>query len=114
MMNIDKPTFQSTGVATFFTAVNCKESITLSISLQKQIQPINSVVDKITLEVKICAYSKLRPVVAGYKIERASFLSGLITNTARQVKGNPLESFSAGSSIPNLTANSLFSSAIIG
>lgn len=52
--------------------------------------------------------------MAGYSIERRSFLSGPITNTARHVKGRPSLSFSRGSSIPNCTARSLLSSAIIG
>lgn len=59
-------------------------------------------------------YSKFRPVVAGYSIDRRNFLSGPITNTARHVSGRPSLSFSRGSSIPNCTARSLFSSAIIG
>lgn len=49
--------FQSTGVATFLYAVSCRESTTLRIS------------------------SKFLPVVAGYRIESFSFLSGPKTNT---------------------------------
>lgn len=50
-------TFQSTGVATFLYAVSCRESTTLRIS------------------------SKFLPVVAGYRMESFSFLSGPKTNT---------------------------------
>lgn len=50
-------TFQSTGVATFLYAVSCRESTTLRIS------------------------SKFLPVVAGYRMESFSFLSGPNMNT---------------------------------
>ena len=63
---------------------------------------------------KMVTYSKLRPVVAGYKMESANFLSGLMTKTARQVKGIPEASFSTGSNIPSCVAKTRFSSAIIG
>ena len=62
----EPPFRQSAGVATFLTAVNCNESITLKTS------------------------SKFLPVVAGYKIDNLSFLSGPMIKTARQVNGIPI------------------------
>ena len=52
--------------------------------------------------------------MAGYKIESFNFLSGPMIKTALQVKGNPEAVFSSGSIMPSFTANSRFSSAIIG
>ena len=67
LTTMQEPPFrQSAGVATFLTAVNCNESITLKTS------------------------SKFRPVVAGYKIDNLSFLSGPMIKTARQVNGIPI------------------------
>lgn len=60
------------------------------------------------------SYSKLRPVVAGYKIDSRIFLDGSIMNTARADMGNPRLSTSAGSSIPSDVASFLDSSSIIG
>eukprot|EP00732_Lithocolla_globosa_P006759 Lithocolla_globosa_v1_NODE_8062_length_866_cov_859.257707.p2 type:complete len:127 gc:universal NODE_8062_length_866_cov_859.257707:733-353(-) len=84
------PCFQFTGVATENLAVSCRESITRMIS------------------------SKFLPVEAGYNRDNLSFLSGPIMNTARHVMGRPAASFSSGSTIPHCTANSRFSSAMMG
>jgi len=60
-------------------------------------------------------YSKFRPVLAGYKIERRRRFCGSIKKTALTVKGIPeIESKLSGSSIPNFVAKWRFSSAIIG
>lgn len=45
---------------------------------------------------------KLRPVVAGYRIDSLSFLSGPMMKTARAVRGMPALSISSGSSMPYL------------
>ena len=60
-MITSSPSFQFTGVATLYFAVNCNESITRRIS------------------------SKLRPVLAGYVIISLIFLSGPMTKTERTV-----------------------------
>lgn len=61
------------------------------------------------------SHSKLRPVVAGYKIDNRIFLAGSIINTARADMGNPVWlSTSAGSNIPNNVASFLAWSSIIG
>ncbi len=43
---------------------------------------------------------KLRPVVAGYRMDSFRRLSGPMMNTARAVSGTPALSFSSGSSMP--------------
>mmetsp|Transcript_30353 Transcript_30353/g.85766 ORF Transcript_30353/g.85766 Transcript_30353/m.85766 type:complete len:219 (-) Transcript_30353:449-1105(-) len=68
------PGVQFAGVATLCLAVICKESITRRIS------------------------TKFRPVVAGYRMESLSFLSGPMMKTARAAIGSPAAFFSAGSS----------------
>lgn len=60
------------------------------------------------------SYSKLRPVVAGYKIDSLIFLAGSIINTARADMGIPLLSTSVGSNIPRSVDNFLAWSSIIG
>merc|ERR1719225_243030 len=58
--------------------------------------------------------SKFRPVVAGYRRDSFSLLSGPMMNTALQVRGMPLASFSSGSIIPYRVATSLLGSAMMG
>ena len=60
------------------------------------------------------SYLKLRPVVAGYKMESRSFFSESIIKTALHVTGRPSLFFSTGSIIPSWTARLRDSSAIIG
>lgn len=59
-------------------------------------------------------YSKLRPVVAGYKMDKRNFFLSSITKTARQVSGIPSVLSSSLSNILNFRANSRLLSAIIG
>ena len=103
----EPPCFQSTGVATFLVAVSWRLSTTRMIS------------------------SKFLPVVAGYRRDSFSLLSGPITKTALwkedqldqfetelmhylAVRAIPLASFSSGSIIPYSSATFLFGSAMIG
>lgn len=59
------------------------------------------------MECDTDSYSKLRPVVAGYKIDNRIFLAGSIINTARADMGNPWLSISIGSNIPSSVASCL-------
>lgn len=49
-----------------------------------------------------CTSLKLRPVVAGYRMDSLSFLSGPVMKTALAVRGMPALSISSGSSMPYL------------
>ena len=61
-----------------------------------------------------CTSKKLRPVVAGYRMDSFRRLSGPITNTARAVRGIPAISFSSGSSIPYLQSMHILTSLVGG
>lgn len=112
-----KPTFQSTGVAILYFWVSWRDSITLIISLQLKVWNFSDFYtdDKRRFTKFDNSYSKLRPVVAGYKIDSRIFLAGSIMNTARADMGKPVRlSISAGSNIPNIVASFLVWSSIIG
>mmetsp|Transcript_77944 Transcript_77944/g.121612 ORF Transcript_77944/g.121612 Transcript_77944/m.121612 type:complete len:302 (+) Transcript_77944:969-1874(+) len=84
------PGLQSAGVARLLSLVSIKESSTRRTS------------------------SKLRPVVAGYKMASFTFLVWSITIKARAGKAMPFEFISSGSIMPNVLAMLRFGSAMIG